>query len=295
MKIYTTITCLLLIASLKSVAQLTTLKSSIETLCKTKKATIGVALYDFEKGDTLSIRGDELFPMQSVFKFHIALTILKQVEEGRLSLEKKISISEKELLPKTWSPLRVDYPNGTELSIKEIMRYMVSQSDNNACDILLHQLGGTAVVNNYIHGLGVKDFSIQANEEEMSRAWDIQFKNWTTPKAAIIMLVWLNTSRSMSQNNNYQLLYNMMLGTTTCPNRLKKGVPANARLAHKTGTSDTNKEGITAAVNDIGFVELANGKRFAISVFVSNSSENMETNEKIIADIAKLAADYFSK
>ena len=86
-----------------------------------------------------------------------------------------------------------------------------------------------------------------------------------------------------------------MVETSTCPNRLKKGVPQNAILSHKTGTSDTNKEGITAAVNDIGIVKLSNGKTFAISVFVTNSKETMEVNEQIIEDIATLASDYFSK
>lgn len=86
-----------------------------------------------------------------------------------------------------------------------------------------------------------------------------------------------------------------MIETSTCPQRIKGQLPQNVVVAHKTGTSDTNKEGVTAAINDIGIIKLPNGNSFAICVFVSNSSETMETNEKIIADIAKFAADYFSK
>ncbi|MCK7516895.1 MAG: hypothetical protein MZV64_03810 [Ignavibacteriales bacterium] len=56
---------------------------------------------------------------------------------------------------------------------------------------------------------------------------------------------------------------------------------------------DTNDEGITAAANDIGIITLPDGKHFAISVFVTNSKENDETNEKIISDIAKVTWDYF--
>lgn len=57
--------------------------------------------------------------------------------------------------------------------------------------------------------------------------------------------------------------------------------------------ADTNKQGVTAAVNDIGIVTLPNGEHFAISVFVSNSKENNETNEKIISDISRITWDYF--
>lgn len=71
-------------------------------------------------------------------------------------------------------------------------------------------------------------------------------------------------------------------------------MPIETIVAHKTGWSGKHKEtGITAALNDIGIVFLPNGDYFAISVFVTQSEENYETNEKIIADISKLAWNYF--
>ena len=81
----------------------------------------------------------------------------------------------------------------------------------------------------------------------------------------------------------------------TGKNRLKGQLPEGTVVAHKTGSSGTNKTtGITAAVNDIGIVFLPNGEHFFISVFVSNSKEDFDTNEKIIADISKAAWDYFN-
>lgn len=77
--------------------------------------------------------------------------------------------------------------------------------------------------------------------------------------------------------------------------RLKGQLPQGTVVAHKTGSSGTNKAGLTAAVNDIGIVFLPNGKPFFISVLVTDSNENAETNEKIIADIAKVMWDHFVK
>jgi len=58
-------------------------------------------------------------------------------------------------------------------------------------------------------------------------------------------------------------------------------LPRGTTVAHKTNWSGTNKEtGITAAVNNIGIVFLANGEYFIISVFVSESKENFDTNKK---------------
>ncbi len=53
------------------------------------------------------------------------------------------------------------------------------------------------------------------------------------------------------------------------------------------------KAGITAAVNDIGIMFLPNGQHFFISIFVTDSKEDADTNEKIISDIVKSAWDYF--
>ena len=52
-----------------------------------------------------------------------------------------------------------------EISISELLAYTVSQSDNNGCDILLKEIGGTKKVNNYIHDLGVKVIAIKLTEE----------------------------------------------------------------------------------------------------------------------------------
>ncbi|HET6226228.1 MAG TPA: class A beta-lactamase, subclass A2 [Bacteroidia bacterium] len=287
------ITCLLLLVGLNATAQISTLKSNIESLCKSKKATIGVALYDFEKGDMLSINGDGHFPMQSVFKLPVAVTLLNEIDKGKFSLDQKVVITRKELLPKTWSPMRDDHPQGNvQLSLAEILSYTVSKSDNNGCDILFRQLGGPQVVNDYMHSIGIKNCAIQFTEEEMAKGWDVQYNNWTSPKEATSLLKLIYQQKILSQKS-YDFLWKIMVETSTCPKRIKGQLSENIVVAHKTGTSDTNQEGITAAVNDIGIIKLPNGKSFAISIFVSNSSENMDVNEKIIADISKLAVDYF--
>ena len=59
--------------------------------------------------------------------------------------------------------------------------------------------------------------------------------------------------------------------------------------------SASDKEGLTAAVNDIGIITLPNGRHLAIAVFVSDFSDKPEVAEKTIADIAKAAYDEYNK
>jgi beta-lactamase class A len=204
-----------------------------------------------------------------------------------------IFINKNDLLPDTWSPLREKYPDGNvSLSLSEILKYTVSQSDNNGCDILLKLIGGTKTVNNYIHQIGISDVSIMATEKEMHKSWDVQFSNWTTPKAATQLLLKFYKAKILSEKS-FHFLWSVMAETITGAERIKGQLPAGTVVVHKTGTSDTNKEGVTAAVNDIGIVTLPNGNHFAICVFVSDSKEDEPVNDKIIADVTKAAWNYF--
>ncbi|MEZ4800305.1 MAG: serine hydrolase [Flavobacteriales bacterium] len=122
-------------------------------------------------------------------------------------------------------------------------------------------------------------------------------KNWTTPKAAskTLQLAYENRSQLLSKNT-FDFFWKTNLETSTGKGRIKGQLPEGTPVAHKTGWSGTNKEtGITGAINDIGIVFLPNGEYFIISVFVSDSKEDLDTNEKIIADIAKTTFDFYSK
>ena len=279
--------------SCRSYAQIDSLKNKIEQIIKTKDATVGVSIRGIENHDSLSINGDSRFPMQSVFKFHIALAILDKVDKGELNLNQEIFISKKQLLPNTWSPIRDKYPNeNIKLTLAEIIKYTVATSDNNGCDILLKLIGGPEEVEKYIHKLGIHDISITYNEEEMHKNWNAQFSNWTTPIAAAELLVAFYTKNILS-DSSFNFLLKTMIETSTGKNRIKGRLPEGTIVAHKTGSSGTNEDGITAASNDMGIITLPDGKHFAISLFVTNSKENNETNEKIISDISKAAWDYF--
>ena len=272
-----------------------TLRQKIQKIILAKNAIVGVSLIGNNGHDTLSINGDSHFPMQSVFKFHIALTVLSQIDKGKLALDQKIKIDKKDLLPNLYSPIRDDYPNGTTLTISKILEYTVSKSDNVGCEILLRLIGGAKVVEDYFVKNNFKDVSIKVNEEEQQSDWKLQFLNWTTPKAAnkILASFYYNKEKLLSEKS-YNFIWKVMKETETGEKRLKGQLPDNTIVAHKTGSSGTNKEGLTAAVNDIGIVFLPKGEHFFISVFVTNSKENAETNEKIIADISKVAWDYFT-
>ncbi len=264
-----------------------TLREQLQHIVKDKHATVGIAVYNIETGDTLTLNNSHHYPMQSTYKFHLALAVLhKLVDNGSMNLDSKVFIKKADMHPNTHSPLRDKYPNGdTSLTLREILQYTVSLSDNNGCDILFRLVRGPAAVNDYIHSLGLPDISIKATEQEMHSGWNVQYSNWTTPYTTILLLKKFYTEHLL-KDSSYSFLWRTMAETSTGPNRIKAGLPAGTTLAHKTGSSDT-KNGITAATNDLGIFILPNGQHVALAVYVSDSKESEKSNEKIIADIAK--------
>jgi beta-lactamase class A len=289
-------TILFLITTSEIVAQSTdSLELKIQQIVSTKNAMMGVSIIGNNGRDTVSVNAENHYPMQSVFKFHIALAVLSQIEKGKFSLDQKIEIRKTELLPNLYSPLREKYPNGGTLTISEILKYTISASDNVGCEVLLRLLGGAELVEKYFVENNFKDISIKFNEEQQQSDWDLQFQNWTTPKAAnkVLASFYYNKENLLSKKS-YDFIWKAMKETETGQGRLKGQLPKGTIVAHKTGSSGANKDGLTAAVNDIGIVFLPNGKHYFISVFVTNSREDADTNEKIIADISKATWDYFT-
>lgn len=272
------------------------LRRNIEQIVSTKKAVVGVSIVGNDGKEKILINGEKRFPMQSVFKFHIGLAMLREIDKGKFSLDQKIEIKKSELLPGLYSPIRDKYPEGTSLTIAEILEYTVSLSDNVGCDVLLKLLGGPQEVENFFVKNKFKDISIKINEETMQGNWGRQFENWTTPRAANkVLQTFYENRKKLLSNKSHEFIWKVMRETSTGANRLKGQLPAGTVVAHKTGWSGTNKTtGITAAVNDIGIVFIPNGKHFFISVFVTDSREDFATNEKIIADIAKTSWDHFT-
>lgn len=286
---------LLIVFSTQSVrAQDNSLQNRIAEIAGTSKGTVGVAVLGLNDKISININGGRHFPMQSVFKFPLALAILKQVDKGKLALEQKIHVTRAELHPGTWSPLRDDRPAGDfDITLSDLLKYAVSKSDNNVCDILFRLAGGTKAVETYIHDLGIKDISIKATEEEMAKGWDVQYTNWSTPPAMLNLLKLFYRGKVLSKSST-DFLMKIMIETSTGPNRLKGLLPKEAVVAHKTGTSNTNEKGVTAATNDVGIVNVTRSDSFIIVVFVSDSTDDENAREAVIARIAQAVWKHYS-
>ena len=289
------LTILFLLISIFSCAQKAELKKEISKITEGKKATVAVSVlgidFPFQYNNN---NAEKKLPMQSVFKFHIAMAVLDLVDKGKLSLDQKIFIKKSELLPNTWSPIREKNPEGNfEMPISELIEYTVAMSDNVGCDVLLRLIGGPKMVHDFLISKGVKNTQIVYNEELMQSAWKNQYENYTTMKSATKLLKDFYKGKILSEKST-EFLLAVMYRTSTGLNKIVEQLPKFAKVAHKTGSSGKNDAGLTGAENDIAIITLPNGKTYAIAIFVSDSMETWEVNCKMISDISKVVFENLS-
>jgi beta-lactamase class A len=262
------------------------IQNQLDQIASAAKGKVGVAAVVLETGATVSLNPHDHFPMQSVYKLPIGMAVMKQVDAGKIKLEQSVQVTKDDFGSRgQHSPIRDKNPNGVEMSVRELLRYAISESDGTASDVLMKLAGGPKAIQAYLTDLKITDVIVLNSEKEIGQDWQTQYRNWTSPEAAVALLRALHERQGLSESSQ-GLLLKYMVESTPGAKRLKGLLPAGTAVAHKTGTSGT-QNGVTAATNDIGIITLPNGRHLAVAVFVSDSPADEGTREGVIARIAK--------
>lgn len=270
------------------------LESRIDSLLKGKRATIGIAV-GADK-EILRYNDHIHFPLLSVFKFHVALAVLDKMDRQGTCLDSIVSIKAAQMQPNTYSPLRKRFSDQDfTITLRELMQYSISLSDNNACDILIAYAGGIEHIDSYIRRLGIDDFCLSETEDDMHASPEAVCRNWSTPSAMMQLLKIANEQDLFANKELKNFLWQAMMETETGGNKLKGKLPTEIVVGHKTGSSDRNADGLKAADNDAGLVILPDGRKYYIAVFVMNSYETDADNATIIARISRMVYDAMSE
>lgn len=273
-------------------AQHNQLRTQLTQSIQGKKAEIGIAVI-LDSKDTVTLNNNAHYPLMSVFKFHQALALADYMSRKNIPLDTKLSIKADDLKPNTYSPLRDKYPQGgIDMSIADLLKYTLQQSDNNACDILFNYQGGVKTANDYIRSLGIDSCAIAFTENEMHQDVERAYLNWSSPLASARLLeIFLH--QPIFGDVYKDFIYQTIVECKTGADRLSAPLLGkNVTIGHKTGTGDLNGKGQMIACNDIGFILLPDGRTYSIAVFVKDSEEDMKTNSQIIADLSKVVYEY---
>lgn len=284
-------------------------------------AALGMGLLNLESGETFVFNGDRRFPMQSVFKLPLAAAVLAERDAGRLAMTEAIQLAEEQLSP-PFSPIAAAWPQRRDYGLQELFDAVVVESDNTAADVLMKRIGGPGAVTAWLTARRVPDMRVDRYERELQptvygmpsfrpawrmdaafasardatppadrmaamRAYMIDPRDTTTPLGMLEFLQMLDRQELISPVSS-QLLLRAMARTTRGTERIRAGLPADAALAHRPGTSGVD-QGLSTAHNDVGIFTLADRRRYAAAVFLSGSTLDAAGRDKVIADCARAA------
>jgi beta-lactamase class A len=293
-----TLALLLAFMPLSGIAQ-GSLQSKVAVIAKDAKGTVNVSCMLPGTKLYCDLNSHNHPPMQSMYKLPLALTALHLADTGKLlpnqrpgeptnvTLNRTVRFLPADIIPGSYSPLTDRYPKANvDVTLREVIRLAVGQSDNGAEEILVRLVGGPLAVQSYMHSIGISAFHLLYSERDLDHDENLQYQDWIEPAAAVQLLERLVNNPPISPVANAFVLQTMTEAVTG-PGRLRAGLPPGTVLAHKTGSSGTHG-GITAATNDIGLITLPDGRRLAIAVFVTDSRADENTREAVIARIARV-------
>jgi beta-lactamase class A len=275
------------VAAPKPACQTAQLAANVQQIAAITKGPVGAAFELLGTTESAFIEGQRHFPMQSVYKFPIAILVLRQVDAGKLNLDQRVTVKPADFIFDREFTIQRQYPKGAELSLRELLRYMISESDGTACDVLLRLIGGPEKATQGLRELGVENIVIARYEKEMAEKPPVSYENWTTPETAIQLLKMFQEGNVLAKAS-HDLLLDLMIHSRPGPKRIKGLLPPGTIVAHKTGTSATIN-GLTSATNDIGIITLPDSRQLTIAVFVSDTKADVKTREEVIAKIADAA------
>lgn len=283
----------------------------------------GIAVQRIDGDWITGKRLGELFPQQSVSKMWVAMTILDQVDSGRLRLDQKVRITAADLAV-FHQPIRerVLANGAVEETVQSLMEQAITASDNTANDSLLRTAGGPEAVRAFIErkklgkirfgpgerlmqskiaGLSWKqDYAIgrrfyaarsELPRERRKAALDAYLADpvdGAAPDAIASALARLAKGELLSASST-RLLLSMMDRTKSGPNRLKAGVPQGWRFGHKTGTGQ-ELDPVSTGYNDIGIMTAPDGTRYAVVVMIASTTSSIPSRMAMMQAVSRAVA-----
>jgi len=286
-----------------------------------RPGVLGIGLMNLESGQNFTFNGERPFPMQSVFKMLLGAAALSELDAARFLLTERFFLTEEQLSP-PYSPIAAAWPDKREYSGQELLEAAVSNSDNTAADVLMKRIGGPGAVTAWLAESHVPEIRVDRYERELQpevygmpsfrptwrtdagfsaarsavptatrlasmRAYMADPRDTATPRGMLEFLSMLDRQELVSPSSTRMLL-EIMSRTPRGGSRIRAGLPKDALLAHKPGTSGFD-QGLSTAHNDVGIFTLADKRAYALAVFLSGSSLDEAGRDGVIAEVTRAA------
>jgi beta-lactamase class A len=254
-------------------------------------AVYGWAAMDMGNGKVVFANADVRFPMCSSVKWLLAAQVLASVDSGSTRLDREVRFGTADLVPSSTGSLaeRLGRNSDASVSIRELCASAVSLSDSTATNILLRRFGGPSGLTRWLRGIGDPITRLDRPELELNKVPRGDLRDTTTPHAMMQNLHRVLYGRVLSATSR-AILFQWMLECATGPTRLKAGLPAGWRIAHKTGTwMPFPNDGVRhrSASADLGVLLPPSGQPILVAAYTAGSKQPQPQIDQWFADLAR--------
>jgi len=251
--------------------------SDLEAVARQADGVVGYVVIDVESSERMARLEDRQFPTASTIKLAILYELLRQADEGRVSLDAATPMDRTHAVP---GGLLYELTTPS-LSPRDLAVAMILQSDNTATNVLIDRVG-MAAVNRRMATLGLVNTLLRRHmiDLDAARRGD---ENVSTPADLARLVLAFHRGEGLTAPSKA-----IALDILQKPKRtpIRTGVPAELVVASKSG----ELEGVRA---DAGIVYLP-GRPY---VFVAMGTFLREDAEPAgaLEHLARLSYEYFNR
>lgn len=279
------------------------------------KGVLGVSVKHFGTSESADLNGNRLFPAASVFKVPVLVEFYRQVEQGVLSLDQQVVLTERDKVP--GSGVLKELSEGLSVSLRDLVSLMMMVSDNTATDLVVDRVGFDNVnktldelgfhrtrVVRYCREIlfdlvGVNDLPMEEmtlslfdelNEaREYGGSWSLSVEDndVTTPNEMTQLLELIVNGEAAGSESCEEILA-IMRKCQTGQYRIPKYLPSREVVfQRKTGS-------LPGIRNDVAVATLkSTGESYVIGCFTMDAEDVYEA-EETIASVSREVYDYFT-
>lgn len=244
---------------------------------------LGLYAENVRTGAKLLWRADERFVMCSTFKASLAACVLSRVDRGQDKLETLIPYGAADM--QDWhAPVAQANLTTGALSVREMCKAVVEQSDNTCANLLLARIGGPPALTAFWRKTGDKISRLDHPEPFLNRTPLGELQDTTTPAAMANTLRRLVLERVLSERSR-TMFTEWLIGCQTGANRLRAGLPKSWVIGDKTGNNAKD------AAGDIAVVWPEPNTPIVICVYTRGGSPSAQQFDDVFAGIGRFVGE----
>ena len=262
------------------------MSEAISELIQQSRAEVGLAAYDLATDQEILIQPDQSFHPASTIKVCVMMEAFRQARQGLFLLHDPMLIKNEFISIADGSLYALSVEDDSEkdlyehigeaFPIRELVFRMITISSNLATNLLLERVtpGRTT---QFMQRLGTNDVIVRRGVED-NRAFRLGLNNAATARGLMQVLLKLAKREVVSPQDSDEMI--KILLQQKFNEMIPAQLPANVRVAHKTGWNDD-------LYHDAGIIYPPSRKPFVLVIFTRGCKTESDAHA-LIASLARI-------